>query len=144
MLSFLFYPLRCFAWCLQQLPGTAASLSVMLCCVEISWLTWKKNFLFRYLAKLFGSARCMIWIIIYLQYKVVPYQFCSIRLSLSSRARYTSEFILLLLSAARSSVNTSDFVPLAAIHPHAITQSDRCLLWKTLCLSFLTNLFFCL
>ncbi len=41
-------------------------------------------------------------------------------------ARNTSEFILLLLSAVTSSINTREPVPLAAIHAHAMTLPPPC------------------
>ena len=44
-----------------------------------------------------------------------------------SKALYTSEFILLLLSVVASSANISESVPLAAIHVHAIMQPLPCL-----------------
>ncbi len=42
-------------------------------------------------------------------------------------ARNTSEFILLLLSAVTSSINTREPVPLAAIHAHAMTLPPPCI-----------------
>ena len=45
----------------------------------------------------------------------------------------TSEFILLLLSAVTSSINTREPVPLAAIHAHAITQPPPCFTDEVVC-----------
>lgn len=52
-------------------------------------------------------------------------------------ALYTSEFILLLLSAVTSSKNISGPVPVTAKHHHAIIMSDRWfgVLWITNCFS---------
>ncbi len=49
-------------------------------------------------------------------------------------ARNTSEFILLLLSAVTSSINTREPVPLAAIHAHAMTLPPPCFTDEVLCL----------
>ena len=48
-------------------------------------------------------------------------------------ARNTSEFILLLLSAATSSINTREPVPLAAIHAHAMTLPPPCFTDEAVC-----------
>ena len=47
--------------------------------------------------------------------------------------RNTSEFILLLLSAVTSSVNTREPVPLAAIHAHAMTLPPPCFTDEVVC-----------
>ena len=47
--------------------------------------------------------------------------------------RNTSEFILLLLSAVTSSINTREPVPLAAIHAHAMTLSPPCFTEEVVC-----------
>ncbi len=49
-------------------------------------------------------------------------------------ARNTSEFILLLLSAVTSSINTREPVPLAAIHAHAVTLPPSCFTDEVVCL----------
>ncbi len=49
-------------------------------------------------------------------------------------ARNTSEFILLLLSAVTSSINTREPVPLAAIHAHAMTLPPPCFTDEVVCL----------
>ena len=49
-------------------------------------------------------------------------------------ARSTSEFILLLLSAITSSINTREPVPLAAIHAHAMTLPPPCFTDEVVCL----------
>ncbi len=48
-------------------------------------------------------------------------------------ARNTSEFILLLLSAVTSSINTREPVPLAAIHAHAMTLPPPCFTDEVVC-----------
>ena len=48
-------------------------------------------------------------------------------------ARNTSEFILLLLSAVTSSINTREPVPLAAIHVHTITLPPPCFTDEVVC-----------
>ena len=48
-------------------------------------------------------------------------------------ARNTSEFILLLLSAVTSSINTREPVPLAAIHAHAMTLPPLCFTDEVVC-----------
>lgn len=64
--------------------------------------------------------------------------FCSVLLVISyllsepaeseqSMALYTSEFMLPLLSAGTTSINTSFPVPLAALHAHTITLPPTCL-----------------
>lgn len=59
--------------------------------------------------------------------------FCRIWQSEQSIAVYTSEFILLLLSAVTSSINISEEVPLAAIHAHAVTLPPPCLTDDMVC-----------
>ncbi len=49
-------------------------------------------------------------------------------------ARNTSEFILLLLSAVTSSINTREPVPLAATHAHAMTLPPPCFTDEVVCL----------
>ncbi len=49
-------------------------------------------------------------------------------------ARNTSEFILLLLSAVTSSINTREPVPLAGIHAHAMTLPPPCFTDEVVCL----------
>ncbi len=83
-------------FCLQQVK-------CMLNRIQVRWLTWPlhnsplsfQNF--QWVLKAFG----WIWA--------------------DNIARNTSEFILLLLSAVTSSINTREPVPLAAIHAHAMT-----------------------
>lgn len=54
-----------------------------------------------------------------------PTCFAALRWSWAdSTALYTSEFMLLLLSAVASSLNTSDPVPLATIHAHVIHSAS--------------------
>ena len=48
-------------------------------------------------------------------------------------AQNTSEFILLLLSAVTSSINTREPVPLAAIHAHAMTLPPPCFADEVVC-----------
>ena len=48
-------------------------------------------------------------------------------------ARNTSEFILLLLSAVTSSINTREPVPLTAIHAHAMTLPPPCCTDEVVC-----------
>ena len=69
------------------------------------------------------------------------YYFCCIWLNMSQEYSSISliihlllELLLLILSAATSSINTSKPVQLAAIHTHAITMSPSCLTHDEVCL----------
>ncbi len=75
------------------------------------------------LQKLFGCFCSMLWVIVHLHCEAPSNEFWSIWLEYEQiiLARNTSEFILLLLSAVTSSINTREPVPLAAIHAHAMT-----------------------
>lgn len=91
-------------------------------------LTIKKNVPFLYLQKLWGCFCSMFGVIIHSHCTGLSDQFCSIWLTLSREwVLYTSEFILRLLSAVTSVINTSRPVPLAAMHALAITLLSPCL-----------------
>lgn len=100
----LFLPLSCFTaavacLCLSLYSGLYLRTEKH-AWVEIRGLTWElKNSSFLYLEKLLGVFCSVLWVIIHL---------CR---------EYSSEhFILLLLSAASSQINTSSPVPLLAVH----------------------------
>ncbi len=99
-------------FCLQQ----------MLNRVEIRTLTWPlQNIPLFYLQKLLGCFCCMFWVIVHLYYEVPPNQFCSIWLNLGRG------YIPILQNSSgcfcpvTSSLNTSNLVPMEAMHAHAIT-----------------------
>lgn len=82
--------------------------------VEIRWMTLPlKNIKFLSHEKLLGCLCHMLWVTIHLNGEEQVHQFCSMWLFLGRRCSpYTSELIMLLLSAATSSINTNDPVPL--------------------------------
>ncbi len=85
----------------------------------------------------------MFRVIIHLHCETVSYQFCTFGwLWVESIALKTSEFILLLLSAVTSLINTCEPVPLGAIHVHAITLPPPCLTLDVVCFGSWAVLFF--
>ncbi len=103
-------------FCLQQVK-------CMLNRIQVRCLTWPlHNSPLLSLQKLFGCFCSMLWVIVHLHCEAPSNEFWSICwIWADNIARNTSEFILLLLSAVTSSINTREPVPLAAIHAHATT-----------------------
>lgn len=64
---------------------------------------------------------------------VISYLLCEPAESEQSMALYTSEFMLPLLLAGTTSINTSYPVPLAALHAHTITLPPTCLTDSVVC-----------
>ncbi len=91
--------------------------------VEIRRLTWSlQNIPLFYLQKLLGCFCCMFWVISICTMKRRPINFAAFGwIWADSISLYTSEFFRLLLSYVTSSLNTSNPVPLEAMHAHAIT-----------------------
>ncbi len=86
------------------------------------WLGHCKIFHFFNLQKLLGCFCCMFWVIVHLYYDALSNQLCAFDwIWAESIYLYTSEWIRLLLSSVTSSLNTSNPVPLEAMHDHAIT-----------------------
>ncbi len=104
--------------------------------IQVRWLTWPlHNSPLISLQKLFGCFCSMLWVIVHLHCEAPSNEFWSIWLIWADNiARNTSEFILLLLSAVTSSINTREPVPLAAIHAHAMTLPPPCFTDEVVCL----------
>ena len=88
--------------------------------IQVRW----QNISLRCLKKLFGCFRSMFQVIVHLHCPMSSEAFGWIWAD--NIAWNTSEFILLLLSAVTSSINTREPVPLAAIHAHTITLPPPC------------------
>ncbi len=85
--------------------------------VEIRRLTWLlQNIPLFYLQKLLGCFCCMFWLIVHSYYEAPCNQLAFGWIWADSISLYTSEFIRLLLSSVTSSLNTSNPVPLEAMH----------------------------
>lgn len=121
----------------------------MLSWVEIMIMTWQlNNISFLYFKELLSCFCSMFWALIFLNCEALSYQFCNIWLNLSSiKAICMSEFILLLLSAVTSSVNTRDLAPMTAnavmLPPQCLTDDvyapdhELFLFFSTLCLAII-------
>lgn len=101
-------------------------------------LTFEELLTFLYLvspcSKLQLLLVCASLSVFYLTNHAVTFAVCfgsssirTVKCCLISFAMYNLAFILIVLSAATSSINTSDPVPLGAIHGHAITFPAPCL-----------------
>lgn len=131
--------LFCNPWTWLQPPSVAAYLCVSAFSFVFinSWnhalLAWDQVAAFRHQTishffALRNSFRSTRRVVINQPCEVLSNQICSIWLNPSREyiASYTSQFILMLRSAVASSISTTDPVPLAAVHAHHLTASDRC------------------
>lgn len=111
-------------FCLQKLKIT--------CWFEIRSLTWQwKNIQFLCFKKLLGYSCSMLWVIIHVHYEHCPTSFTvCVWIWAESIVQYTSEFVLLLLSAVTSSINTNGQIPLAAIK---CQKTEPCLIDNVVC-----------
>ena len=107
----------------------------MLSRIQVRWLTWPlHNIPLIWLKTLFGCFSSMLRVIVHLHCEAPSDEFCSIWPIWADKiARNTSEFILLLLSAVTSSLNTREPVPVAAIHVHAMTLPPPCFTDEVVC-----------
>ncbi len=118
-----------FSFCLQQVK-------CMLNRIQVRWLTWPlHNSPLLSLQKLFGCFCSMLGSLSICTVKRRPMSSEAFGwIWADNIARNTSEFILLLLSAVTSSINTREPVPLAAIHAHAMTLPPPCFTDEVVCL----------
>ncbi len=116
-------------FCLQQVK-------CMLNRIQVRWLTWPlHNSPLLSLQKLFGCFCSMLGSLSICTVKRRPKSSEAFGwIWADNIARNTSEFILLLLSAVTSSINTREPVTLAAIHAHAMTLPPPCFTDEVVCL----------
>ena len=112
-------------FCLQQVK-------CMLNRIQVRWLTWPFYNIPLCLKKPFGCFRSMLRVICTVKRRPMSSEAFG-WIWADNIARNTSEFILLLLSAVTSSINTREPVPLAAIHAHAMILPPPCFTDEVVC-----------